>query len=291
MKPAAADTARQPLYHASELQSGWLARLELGFARRPQGSYLARRQQFGPLSLQKILYPEGNDVAHGILLHPPGGIAGGDQLLIDISVDSGAAALLTTPGATKWYRSAGPRAQQTAELTVASGASLEWLPQENIVFDQALAGSHTRVRLEPGARFVGWDICAFGRPVGQLPFVQGQFSQSWRIEQNGRLLWWEQGNIHGGDVRFGARPGLHGYGVMGTLVAVGISPDAELLEELRALSIDGLAGVTLTPRGVLLVRCLAPGAEIARAYLTLAWSLLRPAYTGREAHLPRIWNT
>lgn len=291
MKTAAAETTTPSVHDTSQAHAGWIARLELGFSRRPQGSYLARRQQFGPLSLQKILYPEGNDVAHGIVLHPPGGIAGGDQLLIDVSVDSGAAALLTTPGATKWYRSAGSAALQTAELTVASAASLEWLPQENIVFDQALAGSHTRVRLESGARFIGWDICAFGRPAGQLPFVQGQFRQSWRIEQDGRLLWWEQGDIRGGDARFGARPGLQGYSVVGTLVAVGASPGAELLEELRALSIDGLAGVTLTPRGVLLLRCLAPGAEIARAYLTLAWSLLRPAYTGREAHLPRIWNT
>lgn len=291
MKTAPAATATLSAEDVPVPLQGWVARLELGFARRPQGSYLARRQQFGPLSLQKILYPEGNDVAHGILLHPPGGIAGGDQLLIDISVDSRAAALLTTPGATKWYRSAGSPAQQTAELTVASTASLEWLPQENIVFDQALAGSHTRVNLAADARFIGWDICAFGRPAGQLPFVQGQFSQSWRIEQDGRLLWWEQGHIRGSDARFGARPGLQGYSVLGTLVAVGIHPDGELLEEMRALSIDGLAGVTLTPRGVLLVRCLAPGAEIARAYLTLVWSLLRPAYTGREAHLPRIWNT
>lgn len=290
MKTTSADTAR-PAHPTATMPGGWVARLELGFARRPQGSYLARRQQFGPLSLQKILYPEGNDIAHGIVLHPPGGIAGGDQLLIDISVDSGAAALLTTPGATKWYRSAATPARQSAELSVATGASLEWLPQENIVFDQALAGSHTRVVLQPDARFIGWDLCAFGRPAGQQPFRQGCFSQSWRIEQNGRLLWWEQGSLQGGDLRFAARPGLHGHGVMGTLVAVGANPDAELLQELRALTLDGLAGVTLTPRGVLLLRCLAPGAEIARAWLTLAWSLLRPAYVGREAHLPRIWNT
>lgn len=274
----------------------WQARLQLQFARRDSGSYLARRAQLGPLGLQKILYPEGPQVAHAIVLHPPGGIAGGDQLHIEVDVGVGAHALLTTPGASKWYRSHGRQAQQHVQLNVATDGVLEWLPQENIVFDQAIGHSHTRVQLQRGARLLAWEVTALGRPAAELHFAGGRFHQSWHIEQEGRLLWWEQGAIAGGDVRLAARPGLHGRTVMGTLVAAGVRPDADLLEQLRTLpaslaSPALLTGVTVTGRGVLLCRCLSDGSESARHWLAQAWAVLRPAMLQRPAVTPRIWNT
>lgn len=281
----------EPVTSPPPVTTGWKAQLNLTFAHRDSGSFLAQRSQFGPLGLQKTLYPEGPNTAHGIILHPPGGIAGGDQLAINIAVGAGAAALLTTPGATKWYRSAGAQARQNVELNVADHACLEWLPQENIVFDQALAASHTHVKLGAQARFIGWEITAFGRPAANLAFEQGCFSQRWKIEQAGRLLWLEQGELHGNDPRFKARAGLQGYSVMGTLVAVGTTIDAALLEELRNLNAEGLTGITQTPRGVLLVRCLSPNTESARCYLNQVWAMLRPTVIGATAHHPRIWNT
>lgn len=270
---------------------GWQARLELGFAWREQGSYLARRSQCGPLSLQKVLYPEGGAVAHAIVLHPPGGIAGGDGLTLRVTADERASALLTTPGAGKWYRSGGRSATQHIELRAARDAAIEWLPQENIVFDGAQAHSSIDVQLDGSARFIGWEITALGRPASGHTFAHGHFAQQWRITRGEQLLWWEQGRLTGGDLRLQARPGLQGHTVLGTLVAVGFVPSATLLDELRALPIAGEAGVTLTPRGVLLLRCLTPGTEVARAWLTLAWALIRPALLEREAVLPRIWNT
>lgn len=281
----------EPVASHPPVTTGWKAQLNLSIAHRDSGSFLAQRSQFGPLGLQKILYPEGPNTAHGIILHPPGGIAGGDQLAIHIDVGAGASALLTTPGATKWYRSAGAEARQNVELNVADQASLEWLPQENIVFDQALAASHTHVKLGAQARFIGWEITAFGRPAAKLPFAQGRFSQHWRIEQAGRLLWLEQGCLQGNDPRFLARAGLQGFTVMGTLVAVGHVLDAPLLEALRQINAEGLIGITQTPRGVLLVRCLSPNTESARHYLQQVWALIRPDVIGAAAHFPRIWNT
>lgn len=274
-----------------EADRGWKAQLQLQFARRDAGSYLARRQQYGPLGLQKILYPEGADVAHGIVLHPPGGIAGGDQLHIGIEVQPQAAALLTTPGASKWYRSAERQAQQCVQLQVADQAVLEWLPQENIVFDQARGHSHTEVNLHGNARLLAWEITALGRPAAQAPFAHGEFRQSWQIRHNGRLLWWEQGRLQADDARLAARAGLHGYSVMATLVAVAGPLEPDLLQALRSLPLDGLRGITLTPRGVLLCRCLTQGSEAARGWLTQLWMLLRPACLQRQAVVPRIWNT
>lgn len=281
----------EPVTSHPPVTMGWKAQLNLSFAHRDSGSFLAQRSQFGPLGLQKILYPEGPNTAHGIILHPPGGIAGGDQLAIHIDVGAGASALLTTPGATKWYRSAGAQARQNVELNVADQASLEWLPQENIVFDQALAASHTHVKLGAQARFIGWEITAFGRPAANQAFAQGCFGQRWKIEQAGRLLWLEQGQLHGNDPRFKARAGLQAYTVMGTLVAVGVTINPEQLEALRQITAEGLSGITQTPRGVLLVRCLSPNTESARHYLNQVWATLRPTVIGLAAHHPRIWNT
>src|SRR2546423_14099799 len=117
--------------------ASWKARLSLSFARDGNRSVLAERSHEGPLVVQKPLYPEGDAVCHAIVVHPPGGIAGGDELRLDVSAAAGAHALLTTPGAGKWYRSAGAQAKQL--LSFSLQGTLEWLPRETIVFDGALA--------------------------------------------------------------------------------------------------------------------------------------------------------
>ena len=115
--------------------------------------------------MQRPFFPEGREVCHVYLLHPPGGIVGGDRLQVEARVGAGAHALLTTPAATKVYRSAGPAAAQEAELVVARDGVLEWLPQETIVYDGADVALATRARLERGARFLGLDLLCFGLPA------------------------------------------------------------------------------------------------------------------------------
>ena len=286
--PSAATPAALP---AEAVAAGWVAELDLSFARRDSGSYLAQRRQYGPLTVQKILYPEGPQLAHALLLHPPGGIAGGDSLRVGIDVQAGAQALLTTPGASKWYRSAGAPASQRLRLQVAAAATLEWLPQESIVFDGALASSQLQIDIEAGGRFLGWDIVCLGRPAAAAPFASGQWHSQIQVRQQQQLLWAEQGRLHGDSPVLRSRAGLAGFTVHGTLLAIGATPDTDLLHALRALPVDGLSGVTLTPRGVLLVRVLAASAESARHYLAQAWALLRPVYIACPAVAPRIWMT
>src|SRR6185369_16165309 len=146
---------------AEPLVRSWKARLELGFTRESERTVLSRKLHDGPLVVQKPLYPEGSAVCHAIVVHPPGGMAGGDELELTSSVAQGAAALLTTPGATKWYRTAGPQASQ--RIAFDAQGTLEWLPQETIVFDGALAQSALEVDLATDASLVGWEIVCLGR--------------------------------------------------------------------------------------------------------------------------------
>ena len=104
----------------------WSAELELAYARDKDRTIPVLRRHLGPLRIQKGLLPEGREVWHQIIVHPPGGIAGGDQLSLSLNLEKQARVLVTTPGAGKWYRAATQLALQKTRLRVAAGATLEW---------------------------------------------------------------------------------------------------------------------------------------------------------------------
>src|SRR5688572_12364887 len=109
--------------------TGWRAALTLGFERRGERTVLASNRSDGPLVVQKALFPEGAGTCHAIVVHPPAGIAGGDELALEVNVGAQAHAVLTTPGAAKWYRSAGATATQHMRIAAHAASKVEWLPQ------------------------------------------------------------------------------------------------------------------------------------------------------------------
>lgn len=275
--------------------SGWAASLTLHFAARGPRSVLAGNRHRGPLRVQKALYPEGEAVCQAIVLHPPSGIAGGDQLAIEVTVDRHAHAQLTTPGAGKWYRSDGAEATQRIDLRVGEGATLEWLPQESIVFDGARARTATRVSLAADSRFIGWDMLCLGRAASGERFEQGRVDLLCRVDRGPAPLWLERGGFAGADPMLASPAGWAGHTVCGTLLCS--FPElpqhaAGLLAALRALTPpDGAPhGISALP-GVLIARYLGDNAEAGRQWLTALWQILRPACCGRPAVVPRIWNT
>ena len=274
---------------AEPLSSTWKARLHLDFSWQGEKTVLSGKRHDGPLVVQKPLYPEGDGVCHAIVVHPPGGIAGGDELEISAAVGEKAAALLTTPGAAKWYRSAGPRAKQSIAFDVKG--LLEWLPQETIVFDGARAELACEVDLGSGATFIGWDIVCLGRTGSGERFTRGTYCFSTAVRRANRLLWLERGRIDGGGRLLQSPAGLGGKPVFGTLFASSVTLDRDLVTTMRnEMPESGDGTMTLLP-GILLARYLGDSSEAAKRYFGALWRILRPALAGREAIEPRIWRT
>ncbi|MES9965193.1 MAG: urease accessory protein UreD [Candidatus Sedimenticola sp. 20ELBAFRAG] len=273
---------------AEKITHGWHASLHLGFQKSPGKTLLAQRRREGPLAVQRAFYPEG-DLCHVYLLHPPGGVAGGDQLDIRSDVAEGASALVTTPGATKFYRSLGPKACQRQQLTV-TGGSLEWLPQENILFPGAEVELSTRVELRGDASFIGWEINCLGRPAIDERFDQGNAAFSFSLLKDGLPLLHERQVIDSGTA-LRAAAGLRNQPVFATLYAT--PAQSGLVESLRELIPQDSShhlGITLVD-GLLIARYLGDSAETARQLFIEIWKAFRPAVLNRLPSAPRIWNT
>ena len=271
--------------------AGWLASLDLEFAPGGARTVLARRSHVGPLVVQRPFYPEG-DVCHVYLVHPPGGVVGGDTLELRAQVRDDAHALITTPAATKFYRSEGRIARQLQDIALGA-ATFEWLPQETILFPDAYANIATRVRLSERSKFIGWEIVCYGRPASGLKYASGRAHQDFELWLNDVPLVLDHLRLNGASASMQAPFGLAGHTVLGTMFAY--PADDALLELARSVSLaatDGGARLACTKvDGVLVCRAVGSQADAVRRALTSIWSLIRPYITGRPATPPRIWST
>lgn len=253
--------------------------------------------------VQRPFYPEGRALPHVYLLHPPGGLVGGDDLRIDTLVDAGARALVTTPAATKVYRTRGPSASQTQHLVVGAGGALEWLPQETILHDGCAVDLATDVRLGAGARFIGVDTLCFGLPARGETFKTGccrQRFEIWREDQAfARPVVIERGRFDANDPVHDAPWGLGSARVHALIVASPAPAPAELAtllpllrESAGRVQAPDRAGVTIVANGDALVgRYLGGSTERARRFVQEIWTLIRPPLMQRPAIPPRIWAT
>ena len=274
----------------------WHATLDLDY-RAEASRTVARHQHKGPLRVLQSLYPEGDAVCHNVLVHPPGGLVGGDTLDITVTAGHNAHGLVTTPGATRFYRSEGALALQKTRICLTDNARLEWLPLEALCYNQCQAESRLMLDLAPQAEFMGWDVTALGLPGANLPFEQGQFWQ--HIELPG--VWLERGLIRAEDARLMNGPlGLAGQRCMASLFFVSGSKLDKTrrdqgLELARALidthALRQTAGATCPNSQVMVVRCLAPVVEPAMDLLREVWSAWRQHFWQMPANRPRIWST
>ena len=280
----------------SRATAGWEGRLALGFESRGARTVLARREHRGPLGVQRPFYaPEDPQTCQVYLLHPPGGLVSGDELAIDVDVGADAHVLLTTPAATKLYRSragAGPAVQRVT-LRAERGARVEWLPQETIAFDGARAALSTRVELAAGAELIAWEVTCLGRPACAERFAHGALDQRFEVQREGVPLVFERARFAGGAAGMDGAWGLGGHAVTGTLLCVTATDPEPLIPELRTLlaAQAGEEAVCSRLAHALCCRYLGSSAERALSAFRAAWSLLRSRCFGKPAAAPRIWAT
>ena len=273
-------------------ETGWLGQLRLIYAHKKKQTQVADCQTQAPLRVQRPFYPEGPNVCHTVLLHTAGGMVGGDRLHLNLQLHPHTHTLLTTAAAAKIYRSNGLESLQTVNIKIAAGSTLEWLPQESILFNQGIYRQDLRVDLEPGAHWLGWELTRFGRSARGEKFVQGNWRSHTEIWQDQQPLWIDRQWLPGNTDLFHSPHGLAGYPVAGSLAWVGQVVEPDLVTQARAVwqgdSSTGEVGVTRLQQG-LLCRYRGTSTVDARSWLIAVWQLIRLSYLGRPICVPRVW--
>ncbi len=280
----------------ADAPAGWASHLDVHDVRQGARTTTQARHR-GALRVLAPLYPEGDAICHHVLVHPPGGLVAGDSIDITLRVDAGAHTLVTTPGATRFYRSEGAMAAQSVRAVLGEGARLEWLPLETIAYAGCIARNHAEFALAPGAEMMGWDLLALGLPAAGRAFDAG------RIEQHVEIpgVWLERGELAGDDTALLDAPGgLAGRRALGTLwFAVGEALAPARAEALLDAARDALgagpapthAGATLAHPQVIVVRALDARIEPIQDALRRVWRAWRRLAWALEPCEPRVWRT
>ena len=273
----------------------WRADLKLDYTLESQRT-VARYLHQGPLRILQSLYPEGDQICHNVLVHPPGGLVGGDTLDIQVNVAEGAHALVSTPSATRFYKSGGQAALQQVTATLAPGARLEWLPLEAIAYNDCEATNRAIFNLAPTAELMAWDVTALGLPSSDMAFTKGHFQQHLEIPG----VWLERGNLRGDDTRWlNSHLGLAGQKCLASLVFASgnnIEPQraAQALEAARevleAHPLRLQAGITCAHPQVIVLRVMSPLVEPSMDLLKQVWAVWRHTLWALPSTPPRIWS-
>ena len=276
----------------------WFAQLELGFKGAENRTVLEHRKHHGPVRVQKMLWPEKTGVCHAIIVHPPAGIAGGDHLTFQMSAEQAAHALVTTPGAGKWYKTNQKQAFQHIDITVKDASIFEWLPQETMLFNGAHANSETRVILEDAASFIGWDMLVLGRQARHETFTEGSYQNRFQLYRHNKLLITDRLSFSGNDRWLSSCLGMNGHAVMASFWAV--PPEKfrskfyldQQIDQIRELIMRMDIKVTLTLLDdVVTARYLGDDVRQCHDAFAAIRAKLRRDWFDLDEEFPRIWRT
>ena len=318
--PPRPDSTTLPASAASSpVAAGWAANLCLRFAADDRGTRLVHNRHGGPLRLLKALSSGDGRRLEAVIVHPPGGLVGGDTLAIELELGADSRVLATTPGQQKWYRSETVATART-RIALQANACLEWLPQPAILFDGARAQQALAITVDPTATCVGWEVLVRGRAAMGERLVTGHVDQTLSISAGRRLLWQERLHAGAADRLFDSPLGWGGSRIAASVWCCAPALSADRLRDLRdswrsLLSLrnpheqpgdadaavrscatvgDGIVingGATIAAEGLLLAKLLADDSEQMMSTCQRLWRAARVALEGDEGTAPRIWRT
>lgn len=274
------------------LKDSWRGFLSFSLVNRFDKTVVKDKKHFGPLVLQRPYYQE-DERPTVLVIHPPGGVVAGDELTTNIILKTKAKAFISTPAATKFYRSIGAKAYQRQQITLEQGVQLEWLPQETLFFNQARVSNHLEFQLNsPDCQLIAWDIVGLGRPAMQEKFEQGEIEQTVTLSLNENPFFIDKFRFDNDPELLTSPFALNNASLMATMIFY--HPKIEYLQQLQErLLVQPWAkqcGISLVGK-VLLIRSLDTDLEDLKERLIAAWRLSRKTIIGAEPIRPRIWNT
>jgi urease accessory protein len=218
-----------------------------------------------------------------VIVNTSGGVAGGDRLMFDITVEAGARLLVTTAAAEKVYRTLEAAASIEVTLRVGAGSSLAWLPQETILFDRARLKRAIDVDLAEDARLLLAEAIVFGRAGMGEAVNEALLFDRWRLRRGGQLVHAEATRLDGAVASKLAKPAVANGGIAVATVLV-VPGDETAAAGVRALGeqLRGEVGASAW-NGLALVRLCAADGEALRH------DLLAVLAAVRGAPLPRLW--
>ena len=235
----------------------------------------------------KARFPRPAGWMEAVTLNTSGGVAGGDVLDSAFAVDAGGSASFSAQAAERFYRAlpGSPPSTITTSITVADGASAEWLPQETILFDRCDVSRRLSVAMAADAWFLGVESLVFGRAAMGETLRQARIADTIAIRRDGRLILHDAVRLSGDVAACLAGPATaRGAGAVATLVHV--APDAEArLDALREAWTDAPAEAGASAwDGMLVGRIVAADGAALRATVTKGLQSLRGSRP-----LPRVW--
>jgi len=274
------------------LKNGWKGFLSFTFVDQAGRTVVKDKKHYGPLVLQRPYYQELTRPSI-LIIHPPGGVAGGDILETTVHFEENTCGLISTPAATKFYRSSGDTAYQTQTVVMSKGCELEWLPQETLFFNASKSKNKIVFKMQsPDNSLIAWDIVGLGRPHRGECFEEGLLDQRLEFYIEDELVFFDRIKLTDSSLNQHSVAGFKGHVLLATALfyCEDIRQLETLKDKLNAESWDDPVGLSLID-GVLVLRVLSHDLDDIKSILYHAWAIARPYVIGVDAVKPRIWNT
>lgn len=260
-------------------------------------AYLDGRTRLGRLYQQgaaKIRLPRTHNGAalDAVLINTSGGMTGGDDMRWSIDVGKGASTIVTTQACEKVYRAAADTARVSVDISLHAGATLSWLPQETILFNQSALSRQLTVNLAPDAGLLLAEPVILGRRAMGETVQRAAFRDRWRIHRDGRILHAEETRLEG-DIAALLNRGTTTNGATALATVLLVHCDAaDLVDPIRQmLGPDaGVSAVRSSAGSRLVVRMVAPGGFELRKLLVPVIDLCNRKLTGARKGLPKLWT-